>query len=194
MIAFPAGNNRCADREAGSRKEINTVADMQGLEIPHRRLRRTDHPGTRASCRRTFPAATSTPRSRKGTIEPAGPNSSGPYDDSKLGFNKGGAVLLLSGWWEGGVTLMNLIKPRQVEQLPSAYKGVVKSASALANSVRWRGTTTFESFCSQDACFRGTKLRPFSLEILESCFAAANKVTLKSAPRTPGSRKSTTAT
>jgi TRAP-type mannitol/chloroaromatic compound transport system substrate-binding protein len=110
----------------------------------------------------------------KGTIDAA--EFVGPYDDSKLGFNKVAPYFYYPGWWEGGVTLMNLINMDKWNELPSAYRGVIKSASALANSVMMARYDTLNPAALKKLVSEGTKLRPYSLEILEACFDAANKV------------------
>jgi TRAP-type mannitol/chloroaromatic compound transport system substrate-binding protein len=117
--------------------------------------------------------AISTPALEKGTIDAA--EFVGPYDDSKLGFNKVAPFYYYPGWWEGGVALMNLINLDKWNELPDAYKGVLKNASALANSVMMARYDTLNPIALKKLVFRSTKLRPYSLEILEACFAA-NKV------------------
>ncbi len=172
MIAFPAGNTG-AQMGGWFRKEINTVADMQGLKF------RIGGFGGRiiqevGVVPQNIPGGDIYAALEKGTIDAA--EFVGPYDDSKLGFNKVAPYFYYPGWWEGGVTLMNLINLDKWNELPSNYKGVVKSASAYANSVMMARYDTLNPPALKKLVSEGTKLRPYSLEILEACFNAANKV------------------
>ena len=61
IVGFPCGNTG-VQMGGWYRKEINTVADLQGLKIPHRRFRRHDHGQARrhsaaAAGRRNLPGA-----------------------------------------------------------------------------------------------------------------------------------------
>jgi TRAP-type mannitol/chloroaromatic compound transport system substrate-binding protein len=173
MIAFPAGNTG-AQMGGWFRKEINTVEDMQGLKFRIGGFGgRIIEEGRRCSAehsrRRYLPGAGS------GTID--GAEFVGPYDDQKLGFNKVAPYYYYPGWWEGGVALMNMINLDKWNELPSSYQGVIKNASALANSVMMaRYDTLNPPALKKLVAASGTQLRPYSQEILEACFDAANKV------------------
>jgi TRAP-type mannitol/chloroaromatic compound transport system substrate-binding protein len=99
MIAFPAGNTG-AQMGGWFRKEINTVADMQGLKM------RIGGFGGRiiqevGVVPQNIPGGDIYAALEKGTIDAA--EFVGPYDDSKLGFNKVAPFFYYPGWWEGGV-------------------------------------------------------------------------------------------
>jgi TRAP-type mannitol/chloroaromatic compound transport system substrate-binding protein len=172
MVAFPAGNTG-AQMGGWFRKEINTVADMQGLKM------RIGGFGGRiiqevGVVPQNIPGGDIYAALERGTIDAA--EFVGPYDDSKLGFNKVAPFCYYPGWWEGGVALMNLINIEKFNELPGAYQGVLKTASALANSVMMARYDTLNPPALKKLVAEGTKLRPYSLEILEACFNAANKV------------------
>ena len=172
MISFPAGNTG-AQMGGWYRKEINTVADLQGLKM------RIGGFGGRIISEvgvvpQNIPGGDIYPSLERGTIDAA--EFVGPYDDQKLGFNKVAPYYYYPGWWEGGVTLMNMINLDKWNELPKGYQGVIKNASALANSVMMARYDTLNPVALRELIAAGTVLRPFSQEILSACFDAANKV------------------
>ena len=113
------------------------------------------------------------PALERGTIDAA--EFVGPYDDAKLGFNKVADYYYYPGWWEGGVALLNMINLDAWNELPDNYKAIVKNASALANSVMMARYDTLNPPVLKQLAASGTKLRPYSQEILEACFNAATE-------------------
>jgi TRAP-type mannitol/chloroaromatic compound transport system substrate-binding protein len=171
MICYPAGNTG-AQMGGWFRKEINTVEDLQGLKM------RIGGFGGRVIEKvgvvpQGLPGSDIYPALEKGTIDAA--EFVGPYDDQKLGFNKVAPYFYYPGWWEGGVALMNMINMDKWNELPSAYKGVIKNASALANSVMMARYDTLNPVALKELAASGTQLRPYSQEILEACFNAAQE-------------------
>lgn len=169
MIGFPAGNTG-AQMGGWFRKEINTVDDLKGLKF------RIGGFGGRIIERlgvvpQGLPGGDIYPALERGTID--GAEFVGPYDDQKLGFNKVAQYYYYPGWWEGGVALHNLINLDKWNELPSGYKGVVKNASALANSVMMARYDTLNPTALKQLVGEGTILRPYSQEILEAAFDAA---------------------
>ncbi|MEL6437054.1 MAG: TRAP transporter substrate-binding protein DctP [Pseudomonadota bacterium] len=171
MISFPAGNTG-AQMGGWFRNEINTLEDMQGLKM------RIGGFGGRIIEKigvvpQGLPGSDIYPALEKGTIDAA--EFVGPYDDSKLGFNKVADYFYYPGWWEGGVTLLNMINLDAWNELPSAYKGVVKAASAVANETMMARYDTLNPTALKQLAASGTQLRPYSQEILEACFDAATE-------------------
>jgi TRAP-type mannitol/chloroaromatic compound transport system substrate-binding protein len=172
MISFPAGNTG-AQMGGWFRKEINTVADLQGLKF------RIGGFGGRIISElgvvpQNIPGGDIYAALERGTID--GAEFVGPYDDAKLGFNKVAPYCYYPGWWEGGVTLMNMINLDKWNELPNNYKGIIKSASALANGVMMARYDSLNPAALKQLVADGTQLRPYSREILEACFDAATKV------------------
>ncbi|WP_193174837.1 TRAP transporter substrate-binding protein [Oricola nitratireducens] len=171
MISFPAGNTG-AQMGGWFRKEINTVEDMQGLKF------RIGGFGGKIIEKvgvvpQGLPGGDIYPALEKGTIDAA--EFVGPYDDQKLGFNKVAKYYYYPGWWEGGVALLNMINLDKWNELPSSYKGVIKNASALANSVMMARYDTLNPVALKQLAGSGTQLRPYSQPILEACFNAAQE-------------------
>jgi TRAP-type mannitol/chloroaromatic compound transport system substrate-binding protein len=185
MIAFPAGNTG-AQMGGWFRKEINTVADLQGLKM------RIGGFGGRIISEigvvpQNIPGGDIYPALEKGTIDAA--EFVGPYDDQKLGFNKVAPFYYYPGWWEGGVTLMNMINIGKWNELTPAYKGVVKAASAVANNVMMARYDTLNPTALRELVAAGTVLRPYSQEILMAAFEAATKVYGTIAAENPAFKK-----
>lgn len=172
MIAFPAGNTG-AQMGGWFRKEINTVEDLQGLKF------RIGGWGGRIIAKvgvvpQGIPGGDIYPALEKGAID--GAEFVGPYDDQKLGFNKVAQYYYYPGWWEGGVCLQNMINLDKWNELPKHYQGVIKASSALANDVMMAKYDTLNPIALKQLAAGGTQLRPFSQQILEACFDAANEV------------------
>ncbi|MDZ7823035.1 MAG: TRAP transporter substrate-binding protein [Ahrensia sp.] len=171
MISFPAGNTG-AQMGGWFRKEINTIEDMKGLKM------RIGGFGGRIIAKvgvvpQSLPGGDIYPALEKGTIDAA--EFVGPFDDKTLGFNKVAPFYYYPGWWEGGVTLMNMINLDAWNKLPDNYKGIIKSASAVANQTMMARYDTLNPTALKELAATGTQLRPFSQDILEACFNAASE-------------------
>ncbi|QKV20312.1 TRAP transporter substrate-binding protein [Oricola thermophila] len=170
-IAFPAGNTG-AQMGGWFRKEINTLDDLKGLKF------RIGGMGGKIIEKvgvvpQGIPGGDIYPALEKGAID--GAEWVGPYDDSKLGFNKVAPYYYYPGWWEGGVTVHNFINLEKWNELPKSYQAIVKSASALANSVMMARYDTLNPKALKEIAASGTQLRPYSQQILEACFDAATE-------------------
>ena len=101
IIGFPGGNTG-AQMGGWFRKEINSIADVQGLK-----MRIGGWAGQVFSALGVVPQQIAGgdiyPSLEKGTIDAA--EWVGPYDDEKLGFNKVAKYYYYPGWWEGGPTV-----------------------------------------------------------------------------------------
>ncbi|WP_026480497.1 TRAP transporter substrate-binding protein [Ahrensia sp. 13_GOM-1096m] len=171
MISFPAGNTG-AQMGGWFRKEINSLEDMKGLKF------RIGGFGGRIMEKigvvpQGLPGGDIYPALEKGTIDAA--EFVGPYDDQKLGFNKVAPYYYYPGWWEGGVTLLNMINLDAWNSLTPAYQAIVKSASALANSVMMARYDILNPTALKELAAGGTQLRPYSQDIMEACFDAATE-------------------
>lgn len=171
MISFPAGNTG-AQMGGWFRKEINTVEDLKGLKF------RIGGFGGKIIEKlgvvpQALPGGDIYPALEKGTID--GAEFVGPYDDQKLGFNKVAPYYYYPGWWEGGVTLMNMINLEAWNALPAKYQATIKNASALANDIMMARYDVLNPVAIKELAASGTQLRPFSQEIMEACFDAATE-------------------
>lgn len=172
IINFPSGNTG-AQMGGWFRKEIKTVADLKGLKmriagLAGRVLATVGVVPQQISGGDIYPAL------EKGTIDAA--EWVGPYDDEKLGFNKVAKYYYYPGWWEGGPQLDLFVNIKQWEALPPEYKSVLESACAEANLDMLAKYDAVNPAALRRLVAQGVQLRPFSREILNACYAAANAV------------------
>jgi TRAP-type mannitol/chloroaromatic compound transport system substrate-binding protein len=123
---IPAGNTG-AQMGGWYRKEIKTVADLNGLKF------RIGGLGGAVLAKlgvvaQQIPGGDIYPALEKGTIDAA--EWVGPYDDEKLGFYRVAKYYYYPGWWEGQTQASAYINLGQWEQLPKSYQAIVTAASA----------------------------------------------------------------
>ncbi len=171
-IAFPAGNTGC-QMGGWFRKEVKTVADLQGLKF-----RIGGFAGQvltkLGSVPQMIPGGDIYPSLEKGTIDAA--EWVGPYDDEKLGFNKVAPFYYYPGWWEGGAQLAVMCNTARYNALPKSYQAALQAAAAMVN-----GDMQAKYDARNPAALRrlvqgGAQLRPFPVEVMEACFKAANEL------------------
>ena len=130
IIGFPSGNTG-VQMGGWFRKEINTVADLQGLKFrvggfAGKVLERLGVVPQQLAGGDIYPAL------EKGTIDAA--EWVGPYDDEKLGFVKVAPYYYYPGWWEGGPTVHSLFNKDKFNELPKQYQSVLKVAAQAADA------------------------------------------------------------
>src|SRR5690349_7423709 len=113
------------------RKEINTVADLQGLKFriggfAGKVMQKLGAVPQQLAGGDIYPAL------EKGTIDAA--EWVGPYDDEKLGFYKVAPHYYTPGWWEGGPILLAMVNMDKWNALPKHYQSVLEQAGHLANN------------------------------------------------------------
>ncbi|WP_136661153.1 TRAP transporter substrate-binding protein DctP [Nitratireductor sp. XY-223] len=171
IIGFPTGNTG-AQMGGWFRREINTLDDMQGLNFRiggfgGAIVEKIGVNPVNLPAERIYGAL------ENGTIDAA--EFVGPYDDDKLGLNRVAKYYYYPGWWEGGVTVMNLINLDKWKALPKSYQAAVRNASALANSVMMARYDTLNPPTLRELVQFGTVLRPYSSDIMLACFNAAKE-------------------
>jgi TRAP-type mannitol/chloroaromatic compound transport system substrate-binding protein len=171
-INFPAGNTG-TQMGGWFRKEINTVEDLSGLKF-----RIGGYAGQVVSKLGVVPQQIAGgdiyPALEKGTIDAA--EWVGPYDDEKLGFHKVAQHYYYPGWWEGGPMLSLLVNIAQWESLPKSYQAVLEAAAAEANVWMVAKYDALNMPALRRLVQGGTILKPYSKEIMEACYTAANQL------------------
>ena len=114
------------------------------------------------------------PSLEKGTIDAA--EWIGPYDDEKLGFNKVAPFYYYPGWWEGGAMINFCTNLDKFNALPKNYQSILRAATAYANVEMQAKYDAGNVPALKRLVAAGTKLRPFSPEIMEACWKAATEV------------------
>ena len=169
LIAFPCGNTG-VQMGGWYRKEITSLADMQGLK-----MRIGGFAGKVIEklgvVPQQIPGGEIYQALEKGTIDAA--EWVGPYDDEKLGFYKVAPVYHYPGWWEGGPTLHTMINLAKFNELPAHYQTVVKTACEAANgnmmaSYDYKNPTALKTLVAN-----GAQLKPLPQDVLNAAFDAA---------------------
>jgi TRAP-type mannitol/chloroaromatic compound transport system substrate-binding protein len=114
------------------------------------------------------------PSLEKGTIDAA--EWVGPYDDEKLGFQKVAPFYYYPGWWEGGPTVHLLFNKGKFDELPAAYKSLIRTAAQAEDANMLQKYDYLNPTALRNLVANGAQLRPFSQEILSACFDSANEV------------------
>ncbi len=181
VIQFPAGSTG-AQMGGWFRKEINSVADMQGLKI-----RIAGLGGVVMSRLGAVPQQIGGPdiypSLEKGTIDAA--EWVGPYDDEKLGFQKVAKYYYYPGWWEGGASLEVMVNLKAWNELPREYQAILESAAAEANvhmqaKYDARNTAALKRLLSQ-----GVQLRPFPADVMRAAYLESEKLYAEIAKENP---------
>jgi len=171
LIGFPMGNT-AAQMGGWFRREVNVPADLQGLKFrvggfAGSILSRLGVLPRQLPGRQTYEALAA------GEIDAA--EWVGPYDDEKMGFQTVAPYYYYPGWWEGGPTVHGLVSTARWAELPAAYQALFRVAAQA---------TCLDMLAKYDAVnppairrlvAAGVKLRPFSKEIMDASFAAANQ-------------------
>lgn len=169
LYSMPCGNTG-VQMGGWYRKEIASVADLQGLK-----MRIGGFAGKIIEklgvVPQQIPGGDIYPSLEKGTIDAA--EWVGPYDDEKLGFYKVAPYYYYPGWWEGGPTLSTMINLGKWNELPPTYQAVLRTACEAANgnmmaSYDYKNPPALKSLVAN-----GAQLRPFPQDVLTAAFDAA---------------------
>ena len=171
LYGLPAGNTG-AQMGGWFRKEVNTVADLQGVKMRiggmgGKIIEKLGVVPQQIAGGDIYAAL------EKGTIDAT--EWVGPYDDQKLGFNKVAQYYYYPGWWEGGPVLNNMFNLQAWNDLPDNYKAILTSASALANTTMMARYDALNPGALKQLVGEGAVLRPFSQEILQASYEAAKE-------------------
>ncbi len=172
VIPWPAGNT---GMQMGGwfRKEINTVADLQGLKMRIAGL------GSQVMAKlgvnvQVLPANEVFPALQTGAIDAA--EWVGPYDDEKLGLNKVADYYYGPGWWEPGSTLEVEINLDEWNKLPELYQEIVKTASYETNVIMLSRYEAANDAALKSLVAGGTQLRSYSEEIMNAAYTASEEL------------------
>lgn len=185
IVALPGGNTG-VQMGGWFRKEINTVADLSGLKMrvggfAGKVLEKLGVVPQQIAGGDIYPAL------EKGTIDAA--EWVGPYDDEKLGFQKVAPYYYYPGWWEGGPTVHFMFNKAQYDALPAHYQSLLRTAAQAADANMLQMYDYKNPAAIKSLVAGGAQLRPFSPEVLEACFNAANEVYAEMEATNPGFAK-----
>jgi TRAP-type mannitol/chloroaromatic compound transport system substrate-binding protein len=172
IYGLPAGNTGC-QMGGWFRKEIKEPSDLSGLKFriggfAGRVLAKLGVVAQQIAGGEIYPAL------EKGTIDAA--EWVAPYDDEKLGFYKVAPYYYYPGWWEGGAQVHHFINLEKWNQLPSAYKSIIRSASDQANVWMTAKYDAGNPAALKRLVAGGAQLKPFSPVVLDACLKASLEV------------------
>jgi TRAP-type mannitol/chloroaromatic compound transport system substrate-binding protein len=170
-IGFPSGNTN-AQMGGWFRKQVNTSEDLKGLKFrvggfAGKILNRIGVVPQQIAAGDIYPAL------ERGTIDAA--EWVGPYDDEKLGFSKVAKYYYYPGWWEGGATGHYFINLEAWNKLPKAYQSVLQAAAGEGTIWQMSKYDYVNPPAMRRLIKSGVEVKPFSQEILDACFKAANE-------------------
>jgi TRAP-type mannitol/chloroaromatic compound transport system substrate-binding protein len=185
IIIFPCGNTG-TQMGGWFRKEINNVADLNGLK-----MRIAGFAGEVVSRLGVVPQQIAGsdlyPALEKGTIDAA--EWIGPYDDEKLGFYKIAKYYYYPGWWEAGPQLSFYVNTESWQSLPKLYQEALESACAAANVLTVAKYDAQNPPALRRLVANGTILRPFPRDVLEASYKASFEIYEQTSAKNPNFKK-----
>ncbi len=171
IINFPAGNTG-VQMGGWFKREIRSLADLNGLKM------RIPGLGGQVMAKlgvnvQVLPGGEIFLALDRGAIDAA--EWVGPYDDEKLGLHKAAQFYYYPGWWEPGPTLEILVNQAQWARLPKEYQEIFKTACYEANLNMLSQYDTLNRQALATLIQGGTKLTPYSQEIMQ----AAQKISFE---------------
>jgi TRAP-type mannitol/chloroaromatic compound transport system substrate-binding protein len=184
-FGIPMGNTGC-QMGGWFRKEINKVEDLQGLKF-----RISGFAGKIISQLGVVPQQLAPgdiySALEKGTLDAV--EWVGPYDDEKLGFQRIAKYYYYPAWWEGGANAHTLVNLEKWNALPKYYQATLLAAARDAGNWMTAKYDAGNPPALKRLVAGGALLRPFSQEIMEACYKAANEVYAETAATNPRFKK-----
>jgi TRAP-type mannitol/chloroaromatic compound transport system substrate-binding protein len=186
MRSFSAGNTT-TQMGGWYRKQIKTVNDLKGLKMRMGGGLFGEAMAKLGVVAQNMPAGEVYQALEKGTLDAT--EFVGPFDDEKLGFNKVAPYYYYPGWWEGGAELEFFVNTKAYDALSAENKAILAAATKVAA----RDMTAKYDAVNPPALKRlvaaGTKLMPFSKEIMDAGFKASMQVFAEHEAKSPEFKK-----
>ncbi len=181
IVHFPGGSTG-AQMGGWFRKEIKSLADLQGLKI------RIPGFGAEIFSRlgavpQSLPGGEIYPALERGAIDAA--EWTVPYDDEKLGFQKVAKYYYYPGWWEPGTHLVFYVNKAQWESLPPAYRAAFEVATQEAHLMMLARYDARNPPALQRLMQNGAQLRRFPDDVLIKAYETAQTVYAEEAASNP---------
>ena len=181
IIQFPGGSTG-AQMGGWFRKEIRSLADVQGLKI------RIPGFGAEIFSRmgavpQSLPGSEIYPALERGAIDAA--EWTVPYDDEKLGFYKVAKFYYYPGWWEPGAHLVFYVNQSQWQSLPPSYQAAFESAAQEAHLLMLAAYDARNPPALQRLIEQGAELRRFPNDVLLKAYEMAQQIYAEEGARNP---------
>jgi len=172
IVQFPVGN---VGVQMGGwyRREINTVADLQGLKFRIGGIGGAILAKLGAVPQQIPPGEIYTSL-EKGLID--GAEWIGPYDDEKLGFHKVAKFYYTPGWWEGSAQVTLLVNQKAWDALPKPYRDAVEAAAAEQYVMMLAKYDASNPNALKRLVGGGAQLRTFPPQVMDACYKATQEV------------------
>ena len=185
IVSMPAGNTG-AQMGGWYRRPVETLADLQGLKMRMPGLggevmSRLGATVQVISGGEVFPAL------ERGAIDAA--EWVGPYDDHKLGFHRIAQNYYYPGWWEPGPSLSYLFHRASLDELPTEYREVLRSAAAESATVMQARYDDRNPKALREIVQSGVRVLRFSDEIMDAARETAFALYEEQAAADPVYRK-----
>ena len=167
------GGNTGTQMGGWFRREVKTVADLQGLKFRIAGLA-GQVLAKLGAVPQQIPGGDIYPALERGTVDAV--EWVGPYDDEKLGFAKVAPFYYYPGFWEGAPTVHYWINKPKWEELPKLYKAVAHTAAIQSGMEMTAKYDARNPAALRRLVAAGAQLRPFSQEIMEAGLKAANEI------------------
>jgi TRAP-type mannitol/chloroaromatic compound transport system substrate-binding protein len=185
IYGIPGGNTGC-QMGGWFRKEVKTPADLNGIK-----MRIGGYAGRTMAKLGVVPQQLAGgdiyPALEKGTLDAC--EWVGPYDDEKLGFYKVAQHYYYPGWWEGGAMLHNFINIDKWNSLPKGYQSVIRTAADMSYTWMQAKYDAANPLALKRLVAAGTKLHPFSPEIMDASYKASLEVYAEDSAKNPDFKK-----
>ena len=172
VVGIPIGNTN-AQMAGWFRKEIKSVADLQGLKMRIGGLA-GQVIAKLGAVPQQIPAGDIYPALERGTIDAA--EWVGPYDDERLGFSKVAPYYYYPGWWEGASAIFLFINKQKWDELTPLDHSLITAAAHQANTMTIAKYDQVNPAAIRRLVAAGTQLRAFPPDVMEACYKAANEM------------------
>ena len=166
IVNFPAGNTG-AQMGGWFKKEISSLADMQGLKM---RI-----PGLGGEVMSRMGVAVQVlaggeiyPALERGAIDAT--EWVGPYDDEKLGFHKVAQYYYYPGWWEPGPSLSFYVNRDAWAALSAEHQAIFTAACREAELIMTARYDARNPPALARLLKAGVQLRPFPADVMERAY------------------------
>jgi len=184
-ITFPGGNTNC-QMGGWFRKPLKTADDLKGVKMrlggfAGKIVTRVGMVPQQIGAGDIYPAL------EKGTID--GAEWVGPYDDEKLGFVKVAKFYHYPGWWEPNSTTNFIASVEKYNALPKNYQQALQTACMETTMWVMSKYDAVNAAALKRLATQGAALTPFSPEIMDACYKAANELYAEINAKNPAFKK-----
>ncbi|MBH0239542.1 TRAP transporter substrate-binding protein [Methylobrevis albus] len=172
VIGVPGGNTG-VQMGGWWRKEVNSLADVQGVKMRIAGIA-GQVMAKLGAVPQQIPGGDIYPSLEKGTIDAA--EWVGPYDDEKLGFHQVAKFYYYPGFWESGPTLHFMFNAQKHAELPKAYQAALKAGCAYANDITMAKYDAKNRLAIRSLVGKGVQLRPFPRDVLDAAYVASQEL------------------